>query len=246
MITTLIVDDESIARQAMRQILNEYCPQIEIIGEAHDIESGFKLTCQHQPQLIFLDINLNEELGFDLLDKFPQPTFKIIFITGHNDFAVKAFEYNALDYLLKPINAERIIQAVNKVSKLLDLETYQQQITSMMRMIKTQQFKKISIPTAEGLQVVSLEDIQYLSASSNYTLLHLKDGSKLLSSRSLKNYETLLPQPLFFRCHQSYIINTNFIKRYIKEDGGQIELTNEIILPVSRRKRNLLMNLLTN
>jgi len=241
---SIIIDDEPKARLALRLSLQNFCPNIQIIGEADGVESGWQVIKEKKPQLVFLDIRINGGLGFELLDKFDKPTFKVIFITAYNEFALKAFRYNALDYLLKPIDPDELIEAVKKISqdKISDILT--EQINNLLEVSQKKIFDKIALTTSEGTNFLKLKNIVKLVSDGSYTTFHTNSREEITVSRGIKEFETLLPTDTFCRTHQSYIVNIDFVKKILKEDGGYILLENEDKVPISRRKKNDLMELM--
>lgn len=238
MIDAIIIDDEAKGRFALRQKLADYCPQVSIVAEATNGFEGIAAITLHKPQLIFLDIEMPQMSGFEMLNNLPQKKFHIIFTTAYNQYAIKAIKYAAFDYLLKPVDIEELKIAVNKLEQLPVVNT-QLQLDNLHQNLlhPKKQFHKLAIPTLEGLLFFDVNSIVHLEASSNYTNIYLDSKQKIIASKTLKDFEELLPTDIFFRTHHSYIINLNCIKRYIKGDGGQIELSNGSFVDVSRRKK---------
>lgn len=246
MLKLAIIDDEDDARSTLRSFLQTYCPDIEIIGEANDVASGVSLIRLKQADIVLLDIHLGAEIGFDILDKFTNPTFRVIFITAHDQYALKAFKYFALDYLLKPINPDLLIRAIDKAKTDIEKDQFFQERFSHFRdSYSNNTFDKIALPSAEGLSIVALEDILFLQSDVNYTLFFTLKNGKILVSKSLKNFEGILPNDKFYRVHQSYIVNIHFVKKVLKEDGGCVLLENGKKIPISRRRKDAFLNALT-
>jgi len=178
------------------------------------------------------------------LDKFKQPPFKVIFITAYDEFALKAFRYNAVDYLLKPIDPEELIEAVKKISKQDFSDILSEQINTLLEVSKKKVFDKIALTTSEGTNFLKLKDIIKLVSDGSYTTFHTYAGEEITVSRGIKEFETLLPPDAFCRIHQSYMVNIDFVKKILKEDGGYVLLENDDKVPVSRRRKNDLMELL--
>jgi len=242
---TIIIDDELDAITIIRSFLKTYCSDIEIVGEAVNISEAVKMILSSNPQLILLDIQLNGATGFDILDKFSNPNFQVIFITAHDAFALKAFQYNAIHYLLKPIDPNKLVQALNKVRiNIQKDQLYQQRLSNLIQNYQSKKLDKITLSTAEGLTFVRLEEILYLQSDVNYTLFFLQNGEKIIVSKSLKDYEKLLPEHQFFRIHQSYLVNIQYVKKVLKEDGGSVLMLSGKQLPISRRKKEAFLNLL--
>jgi len=244
MITALIIDDEAKGRLALREKLSAYCPQIKIIAEAGNGHEALMLIQHHQPQLIFLDIEMPRMNGFEMLNEIPNKTFHIIFTTAYDQYAIKAIKYAAFDYLLKPIDIEELRIAVDKIAVTIqagykenDQTKKQVELLYQNMQQPKKQLAKLAIPTLEGLLFYDISDIIHLEANSNYTNIYLLNKTKITASKTLKEFEELLPEDIFFRTHHSHLINLNFIKRYIKGDGGQIELQNGTFVDVARRKK---------
>jgi two-component system LytT family response regulator len=238
MLKAIIIDDEAKGRQALKQKLADYCPQVNVVAEATNGEEGIEVIEQHHPQLIFLDIEMPRMNGFEMLNNIKEKNFQVIFTTAYDQYAIKAIRYSAFDYLLKPIDIEELRSAVDKVSNAENIDTkkqaelLQQNISHPKKLLN-----KLAIPTLDGLFFYNIADIIYLEAQSNYTNLYFTNKIKVTASKTLKEFEELLPTDMFFRPHHSYLINLNYIKRYIKGDGGQVELENGAYIDVSRRKK---------
>ena len=238
MINAIIIDDEAKGRLALREKILTYCPQIKIIAEATNGQEALMLIQHHKPRLIFLDIEMPRMNGFEMLNELPDKNFHIIFTTAYDQYAIKAIKYAAFDYLLKPIDIEELRSAVAKfTAKENDQTKKQVELLQQNMQQPKKQLSKLAIPTLEGLLFYDIGDIIHLEANSNYTNIYLVDKTKITASKTLKEFEELLPEAIFFRTHHSHLINLNYIKRYIKGDGGQIELQNGSFVDVSRRKK---------
>ena len=241
---SIIIDDEAKARAALRLSLQNFCPSVEVVGEADGVDSGWKIIKEKEPQVVFLDIHINGGIGFELLDKFTEPLFNVIFITAYDEFALKAFRYNAMDYLLKPIDPDELIEAVKKISQQKSSDILSEQINNLLEFSQKKVFDKIALTTLEGTNFLKLKDIIKLSSDGSYTTFYTYSGEELTVSRGIKEYETLLPPDTFCRIHQSYMVNVDFVKKILKEDGGYVLLENDDKVPISRRKKNDLMELM--
>lgn len=241
---TLIIDDENECRRATRLIAEKYCPDLQIVGEADGVASGVTAINELQPDLVLLDIQMQDGTGFDLIKNYETIPFKIIFITSFDQYALQAFQLSALDYLLKPIEPELLIKAVHKAHTYDVRHTIKQQVEIQLGTLQSKQ--RIALPTLEGLEIFNIDDIMYCESDSNYTMFYLKNNSKFMVSKTLKEYEDILPNKNFIRIHKSYIINLLFVTKYIKGDGGDVILSNGVCLPVARlRKEKLLEKLKT-
>ena len=238
MISAIIIDDENKGRLALRQKIADYCPDVEIIAEASNGQEGIEMIEKYKPQLVFLDIEMPRVNGFEMLNQLKDKNFHLIFTTAYDHYAIKAIKYSAFDYLLKPIDIEELKHAVEKI-KDTKADLIKNQVELLEHNIKNPKvaLNKLAIPTLEGLCFYNISDLIHLEASSNYTNLFFTDGKKVLASKTLKDFEELLPEDTFFRPHHSHIIILKFISKYIKGDGGQIQLTNGSMIDVSRRKK---------
>lgn len=237
MVTAIIIDDEQKGRIALRQKLQDYCPDIQLLGEAESGEEGIKLIEKKQPEVVFLDIEMPRMDGFEMLHRLAGKNFHLIFTTAYDQYAIKAIRYAAFDYLLKPIDIEELKSAVSKISIQASDNTEKKLAMLEQNLQGKNVFNKIAIPTLDGLLFFNITDIIHLTASSNYTTIYFNNYPKLTASKTLKDFEELLPADIFFRPHHSHIINLNYIKRYIKGDGGQIEMQNGNFVDVARRKK---------
>ncbi|WP_462220017.1 LytR/AlgR family response regulator transcription factor [Ferruginibacter sp.] len=238
MITAIIIDDEAKGRLALREKLLSYCPQVKVVAEAANGQEALLLIQHHKPQLIFLDIEMPKMNGFEMLNELPEKDFHIIFTTAYDQYAIKAIKYAAFDYLLKPIDIQELQEAISNVETRENNQTKKQVELLQQNMLHPKkQLNKLAIPTLEGLLFFDINDIIHLEANSNYTNIYFTNKTKITASKTLKEFEELLPEDIFFRTHHSHLINLNYIKRYIKGDGGQIELQNGSYVDVARRKK---------
>lgn len=242
----LIVDDEKFAREAIEQMVQIYCPSSELLPSASGVEEAYKTINQLNPDLVLLDIQMKDGTGFDLLDKFTSFDFKVIFITAFNEFAVKAFKYSALDYILKPVDPEDIVNAFNRATEViandnlkLKLEAY---FSNTKNLPKSE--KKIVLKTSESIHLVKITQIVRCESDSNYTRFYLEGDKNLIVAKTLKEYDELLSPYGFFRVHQSHLINFDFVDRYDKTEGGILIMTNNHRVPVSFRKKEHLIQFL--
>lgn len=238
MITAVIIDDEAKGRLALRQKLKNYCSNVHIVAEAVDGIEALAAIEKHHPQLIFLDIEMPKMNGFEMLNNIKEKKFQIIFTTAYDQYAIKAIKYAAFDYLLKPVDIEELKTAIARVDSSETLQTKKQiELLQQNMQHPKKQLNKLAIPTLEGLLFFDINDIIHLEANSNYTFIHFLGKPKITASKTLKEFEDILPENIFFRAHHSHLINLNYIKRYIKGDGGQIEMQNGNFVDVSRRKK---------
>lgn len=242
----LIIEDEAQAISALKAELKSHCPLIDVIGEAKSIKEGVNQIKSLQPELVFLDIQLSDGLGFEILNLYKDHLFKVIFTTAYSQYAIKAIKFSALDYLLKPIDSEELVDAVNKALK----SSKQDESIKIENFIQNQNEnstrKKIALQTSEGISIFELESILKCSAESNYTCIYFTNGKKMLLSKTLKEFEDLLCTSGFERIHHSHIININHLVSFINKDGGYVILSDKSTLPVSQRKKSNLITTLNN
>ncbi|HYF31047.1 MAG TPA: LytTR family DNA-binding domain-containing protein [Chitinophagaceae bacterium] len=240
MIRAIIVDDEPKNRKVLRSLLTDFCPEVSIAGEAGSAEEASKVVSNENPDLLFLDIEMPYGNAFDLLDKLMPVNFEIIFITAFDEYTLKAFRYSALDYLLKPVDIEELKTAVKKASEKIHLKNLNRQLANLLQNIHPSRTAtpKIALPTQDGFVFQSTKDIIRFEAKGNYTYIFTNDGQKHISSRTIRQYEEMLPDKLFFRIHNSHIINLNYIKKYNKGRGGQVIMTDGSILEVATRRKD--------
>lgn len=245
MLKALIVDDEVLGAKALESLLKIHCTNVNVTGivySADDAEKSISITA---PDVIFLDIEMPFANGFDLLQRFKNHPFDVIFTTAYNEYAVKAIKHNALDYLLKPIVPEELMAAVKKCEekKKEDPNGYK----NLEKIISTlsQKVHKLPVPSPEGIVYLDPENIVYLQGDINYTHIHLIQGNKITSSKTLKDFEQMLPSKQFFRIHKANIINLSYVSKYLKGDGGEVVMIEGSSLEVSRQKKAELLALLS-
>jgi len=236
---TILIDDERKARENLRILLERFCPgEIELVGESDDVDNAFESIINLQPQLIFLDIDLGNASGFDLLSRFKHYPFKVIFVTAYDQYALKAIKFSALDYLLKPVSVIELRDAVEKAKKSIQQEKAIRYVIPPYVRDFPKKANRIAIPVQKGYHLVPVDEIMYCHAEKEYTFIKLAKGETICSSLNLGEYEILLHDYDFFRVHHSYIVNREYIEDYHKGDGGEILTTRQQRIPVSRRKRD--------
>lgn len=237
-IKAIIVDDEENARLILNNFIREFCPSVAIIAQAEDVKSAVKLINKNEVDLVFLDIEMPNENGFALFDYFNKPTFETIFCTAYSEYALKAFEVSATDYLLKPIGVTKLKEAIEKVeNKLLHKNNTTENITVLKENLIQKEIKKIGILIGDGIVFMDLNDILYFEADGSYTTIYHKNGSDL-TVKKIKHFEDLLSSDKrFFRIHRSYLINVSLIKKYSKKDGLSVTYDERTLLPISREKK---------
>ncbi len=250
MTTAILIDDDANLRAGMRQLLSIYAPEINVLGEAESVQSGVEAINLLQPQVIFLDIQLSDGTGFDLLEKLAEMNGKIssqvVFITAHEQYAIKAFRFSALDFLLKPVDPEELQKVIYKIKNVLAKSDNYAHIDLLLENIrrKVDNFKRIALSTSDGIHLFEISDIIRCESEDNYTKFYIKNNKPILISKTLKEYEELLTEHGFERIHQSHLINLNYLKSYIKKDGGYVVMADNSHLPISQRKKERLQELI--
>lgn len=252
----VIIDDETNAREALSNLIRIVSPEVAICGEARNADIGIELIRKERPNLIFLDIQMPGKSGFDMLSSFEKVDFGVIFTTAYQEYAIRAFRFSAIDYLLKPIDPDELQTAVAKFRdkeggvNAEQLRILQEQLDPARspRLVerKRNDNQRIALPTAEGIHFVQMTDIIQCESLGSYTKFHLVKGPAIVVSRLLKEYEEILDNYYFFRVHQSNIINLEHIKRYVKGDGGQVWMSDNTEIEVSRRRKDEFLSILSD
>ena len=240
---TLIVDDEQDAVNFINSIIGEYCPSLEVVAKANNIVQGISAINEKKPDLVFLDVEMPNGNGFDLLAQFPEKDFDVVFITAFNHYAIKAIKFSAVDYILKPINIHEFIEAVNRVVKKRSERPSQgnENLKILMENLRTSPPSRMAIPTADGMEYLNPREIIRIEADRSYSWFFLTGGRKILVSKHLKEFQELLSDRHFFRSHNSHLINLKYVKKYIRKEGGYIEMTDNTMIPVSRNRKDLFL-----
>jgi len=234
----VVIDDETRARETIIDILKLSNTDLEIVGQADSVESGYLVIKEKNPKLVLLDINLADGSGFDILKKFEHIDFKIIFITAHEEYAVQAFKFSAVDYILKPIIAGELLSAIDRACKEIIKEDTELKLGALLSNLD--KVKKIVLKTAESIHLINIKNIIRCESDVNYTHFYLDNNEKLLVSRTLKEFAELLEPTGFFRTHQSHLVNLDHVIRFDKMEGGHLVMADDSIVPVSSRKRETL------
>jgi len=243
---TIIIDDEPKARDNLKLLLSEYCPNVNILASEGNVKDAIASIKKHQPELIFLDVQMQGETGFDLLEKLETITFEVVFTTAHHEYALKAFKFSAIDYLLKPIDIEDLKRAVQRA-----IERNGKQMERRMEIASDtldqnkSSFNKIALPTSEGFVFIVKDDIVRCESTDNYTNFYLTDGTKVLVSKTLKHFDEILSPHGFFRVHQSHLINLSHLQKYHKGEGGYAIMSDSSSVMVSRRKKTEFLDCLS-
>jgi len=242
LLRTLIVDDEPDAVNFITSIIDEYCPGLEVVGTANSARDGVKIILEKSPDLVFLDVEMPHGSGFDLLHHFPEKTFDVVFVTAFNHYAIRAIKFSALDYILKPININEFRQAVDKViQKHSTVGSRNAGYSSLLENLRSAQPSKLAIPTSDGMEYLKTGEIIRIEADRSYSWFFLEGKRRILVSKNLKEYQELLGEQLFFRPHNSHLINLEHVKKYIRQEGGSIEMDDGSQVPLSRPRKEFFL-----
>jgi two-component system, LytTR family, response regulator len=243
MIKAIIIDDELHCLETLSLLLKEFCPQVQLMEECRTAKKGLEAIEKLKPDLVFLDIEMPAMNGFEMLEQFTEIPFTIIFTTSYDQYAIKAIRFSALDYLLKPVDPKELINAVKKVQEQRHLPMAEQFQMLLKRVQgKGTQFNKIAVPTSEGFELVTADQVIYCEANDNYTHLFLKNKVKIIACRTLKEMEEQLEDFSFFiRVHHSYMVNLNEVTKYIRGEGGYLVMSDGSSVNVSRSRKEALM-----
>ncbi|MEI6749485.1 MAG: LytTR family DNA-binding domain-containing protein [Bacteroidota bacterium] len=238
MLRTVIIDDEAHARETLTKLVNIHCPQVKVVGEAGSVAEGLKIIRELHPQLLLLDIRMDDGTGFELLRLCESIDFKVIFFTAYEKYAVQAFHFAAVDFLLKPVNPEELTEAV-KHAEILIQEHFTTQLQALEENLRTEirQKKKIVLKTLENIYLVDIQNITFCESDGCYTYVHTLSGEKIMISKTLREFDDMLSESGFYRVHKSYLINLSHITRFEKQEGGYIILTKGEKIPVASRRR---------
>jgi two-component system LytT family response regulator len=248
MLKALIIDDESRARETISEMLKLYCPIIKEITETDNIVDAEGLLIKNEPDIVFLDVQMPGGGGFELLQRLKTIDFKLVFITAYQEHAIKAFKFSAIDYLLKPLNPDELIAAVERAKAGIENENIGLKLETLIKNISTKESeqKKIIIRTSESLHVIRVSDIIRCEADRNYTKFYLTDKKNVFVSTTIKEYEELFDRQGFFRVHQSHLVNLSYINSFDKKDGGTLVMKDGSMVPVAVRKKEALLKMLIN
>ncbi len=246
MIKALIIDDEQDAREGLKLTIKKSCPEISIMAMCESPEIGIEKIKELRPELVFLDVQMPRLSGFDLLEKFETINFEVIFVTAFDKYAIKAIKFSALDYLLKPVDVEELVNAVDKIKEKQKNKTAH--FKSLLNNIKynSENLNRLAIPSNNEIILQKTADIIYCEADGNYTILHLADDRKITVSKTLKEFENILPETSFCRIHHATLVNLAHVTKYVKGEGGYVMVTGRRHLDVSRRKKENLIQALNS
>ncbi len=245
MIRTIIIDDEVKARETIQNMLSAYCQEVDVIATAGSVKEGKEVLIQNEPDLVLLDIKMADGTGFDLLRKLDKVGFFVIFITAFEEFAIRAIKFSALDYILKPLDPDELVNAVQKAKHALEKENMAERLETLYENLDMMQSKekKIVLKTTGSVHIVNLQEIIRCESEKNYTHFYTVEKDKITVSKTLKEFNELLDHYNFYRVHQSHLVNLAHVKRYEKKDGGYLVMDDNSEVPVSFRKKEDLMKL---
>jgi two-component system LytT family response regulator len=248
MYRSVIIDDDQLARRGLKRILEQNFREIEILGEADSVASGLLLISTVEPDLVFLDIEMPDGTGFSLLEKLPEVNFKVVFTTSYSDYAITAFKYSAFDYIVKPVLIENVRSTISRISEIPILqEKHRVEVLKRNLDRSNEEDPTIALPEINGFTIVKVREILRCEGERNYSRIFFKTGNSVLVSRTLLDFDNLLVPHGFFRIHRSHLISLKDVNRYLKTDGGMVEMTDKTQLPVSPKfKDELLTRLLYN
>jgi len=247
-LSVVIIEDEKHSLETLSRLLLDFCQDVKLLGSASNVEDAISLINKTKPDLVFLDIELHSGTGFDILQKLDSISFEVIFTTAYEQYAVRAIKFSSVDYLLKPIDLDELLEALSKVRNRKGDKAYLLQIKNLVKNLEIQDVnnKKICLSTHEGMEFVRVLDILYCKANGSYTLFTLKNQKDQLVSKNLKEFEILLQEYDFMRVHNSYLINLREVKKYIKSDGGYIIMNNGDHVNLSQTKKDSFLERIVN
>lgn len=240
----IIVDDEQKGRESLLKLLENYCSNVEVAGMAADAAEAGALINTHQPQVVFLDIEMPGGDGFSLLEQFPQRNFKVILTTAFEDYAIKAVKHQAFDYLLKPIDIDELVFALDTARRALEKEDQAVSIPPNSGAQRLSWNARLPIPVKDGIFYLQVADIIRIESDGGYSIFYARDGGKYMVAKNLKEYEDLLPEKNFFRIHKSHLINIDKVRKYIRTDGNFIEMEDGSVVEIARRKKEEFLQLM--
>lgn len=239
-ITAILIDDEKSSLESLRIELEEYCPEVEVIGVTQNPLEGVKMIRDKKPNMIFLDIEMPAMNGFELLQTLSPFSFHVVFVTAYDQFAIKAFDFNAVDYLLKPVRRSKLEAAVQRVSERQTSNLNPSRLDALIQNLQIQiksGLDKIALPTHDGFTMADINDVSHIQAESNYSWVFLISNKKHLVTRTLKDLDEMLQFPQYFRAHKSYLVNLNHVDRYIRGQGGFLIMMDRTQIPVARTQK---------
>ena len=239
-ITSIIIDDEPNNVQNLQTLLQMHCPDVKVLAAAQNADDGVAAIKQHKPALIFLDIQMPVKSGFDVLTEFAEPDFEVIFITAYDQYGIQAIKFSALDYLLKPINITELKNAIDRAGKKIKAKDKDHKLENLIAniMLGQREVPKIALPTLKETRYIKVDEIIRCEASDNYTTFYTITAEQILVCKTLKEFAELLQQHGFIRAHQSHLVNVEFVKSLLKEDGGVLQMNDGVKIPISRQNKD--------
>ena len=243
MYQTLLIDDDQLSRRGLRLILEQNFPEIEIVGEADSVSSGLELINKVEPELVFLDIEMPDGTGFGLLERLPKINFRVVFTTSYSDYAITAFKYSAFDYIVKPVLIENVRSTINRINDIPVLRE-KQRVEVLKKNLNpgVDVEQTIALPEINGFTIVKVNDIVRCEGERNYSRVFFANGTSVLVSRTLLDFDNMLVPHGFFRIHRSHLINLKNVNRYLKTDGGMVEMKDKTQLPISPKFKDDFLN----
>jgi len=243
MYQTIIIDDDQLARRGLRRIIDQNFREIEVVGEADSVSSGLELISKIEPELVFLDIEMPDGTGFSLLERLTSINFKVVFTTSYSDYAITAFKYSAFDYIVKPVLIENVRSTINRINEIPVLrEKHRVEVLKKNLNAEVGADQTIALPDMNGFTIVKVSEIIRCEGERNYSKVFFADGSSVLVSRTLLDFDNLLVSHGFFRIHRSHLINLKNVNRYLKTDGGMVEMKDKTQLPISPKFKDDFLN----
>lgn len=244
----LVIDNEQSLRTGLKKMLQEFCPEVVTVDDAEGVQAGLQKIKLFQPDIVLLDVEMDDGTGFDLMKQIPAPEFQLIFVTAHNQYAIEAFQFSAIDYLLKPVDPDALQKSVRKAAKNIKNSNLQQQVQILLQQLSgiQNQDKKIVLKDLDNTYFIKVSDILYCEAEGTYTKFFTTGNTPVLVSKNLKEYEAILEPLGFLRTHHSFLVNPGKIKLFDKTDGGTLLLEGGLSVPVSQRKKDYVLQLLEN
>ncbi len=246
MIRAVVIDDEPYIREVIKNMLAGEFPGLVVSGEAGSVDDGIRLINSVKPNLLLMDIEIIGGKAFDILKSVSFKNFKVIFITAHDEYAIRAIKFSAIDYILKPIDQDEFVQSVDRALKLFDSNQNEIQMNSFLHNLKEQESKKLVLRTLDSIFVVNLNEIVRCESDNAYTTFYIKDGEKITVSKGIKEYTELLMEFGFLRPHQSHLVNLEYVKRFDKTDGGFLILKDGVEIPVASRRKQQILQILNS
>ncbi len=244
MINAIVVEDERKAAENLRELLGQYCPSVRFLGHASDAEEAREQIQRLQPDLIFLDVEMPRQNGFDLLESLGNINFSVVFTTAYDHYALRAIKFSALDYLLKPIDGKELAAVIDKYERLADRQFLRESFRNLAENLRHKELQNLAVPDQSGISFISLDEVIYLQADRNYSTIHLKGGERMVSTRTLKEYDLLLQDNGFFRAHHSFLVHLKHVKRF--EKSGYLLMEDGLHAEVAQRRKAELLEVLKN